>query len=119
MARTNYVNKARKAQGLCMVCRDPNNPINIGDPYKWVKPRYHRKVVAHPNCTIPLSMTSSSKTVAIIEEITHIDRSDLSGVVDSLRSLADTVRQVAEEYQESCDNQREYFPDSEVAEQNE
>lgn len=116
MARTNTVKSARKSQGGCCVCR---KPINIGDPYKWVKPRYRGKIVACPNCTIPLSMTSSSKMVAIYEDVDGLDRTSVESVAEDLHALAETVRGVGEEYQESADNQREYFPDSEVADENE
>lgn len=116
MAKTTLVKSARKAQGGCRVC---GKEINVGDSYKWIKPRYRGKIVACPNCTIPLSMTSSSKMVAIYEDVDALDRSDVGGVGDNLRLLAETVRGVGEEYQESADNQREYFPESEVADENE
>lgn len=116
MARTNIVNKARKDQGNCAVC---HKPINIGDSYKWVKPRYKGKIVACLACTIPLYMTSSSKMVAIYDEIATIDREDTDNAGDSLRGLAETVREIGEEYQTAADSQREVFPDSSVADDNE
>jgi len=116
MARTNLVKKARKAQGNCRVC---GKTINIGDPYKWVKPRYRGKIVACPNCVIPVSMTSSSKMVAVWEAQEALNRDDPESVAEGLRDLAQTAREVGEEYQEACDNQREYFPDAEQAEENE
>ena len=119
MARTNIVKSARKEQGLCRVCRDENKPIGIGDPYKWVKPRFGGKIVAHVDCAIPLSMVSSSKMVAIWEDVDALDRETVEDVADNLHALAGRVRGIGEEYQESADNQREYFPDSEVAEENE
>ena len=119
MARTYFVKKARKAQGLCRVCRDEQRPINAGDPYKWTKPRYMGKIVAHVDCKIPLSMVSSSKLVSIWEAQESFDTSDIESIPESLREFAGTVCEVSEEYQESADNQREYFPDSEVADENE
>jgi len=116
MARTNVVKSARKAQGKCRSC---GKEINVGDPYKWAKPRYRGKVVVCGSCAITASMVSSSKMVAIWEEMEGINSSDVDSLPDSLRTLAETVRQVGEEYQESADNQREYFPNSEQADENE
>ncbi len=115
MAKMNTVKSARKAQ-TCRVC---GKPINVGDPYKWTKPRYKGKIAAHPDCTIPISMTSSSKMVAVWEEQAGLNRTDPESVAEGLRILAQTVREVGEEYQESADNQREYFPDAEQADENE
>lgn len=119
MARTNHVKHARKEQGLCMVCRDESRPLNIGSPYKWVKPRYGRRVVAHPDCAIPMSMVSSSKMAGIYDDVSALNRDGAESVVEGLRGLANTVREVGEEYQEGADNQREYFPDSETADESE
>ena len=116
MARTNFVKSARKPQGNCRSC---GKPINIGDPYKWAKPRYRGKVVVCEVCQITISMTSSSKMVAVWEVISAFDDSDVTSIPEGLRDLAGTAREVGEEYQDSADNQREYFPDSDVAEENE
>ena len=118
MARTNVVKSARKAQGKCRVC---SKEINVGDPYKWAKPRYGSKVVVCSGCQITASMTSSSKLVAVWEaqEALSFSEDDLEAIAADLRSLAETAREVGQEYQDSCDNQREYFPDSETAQENE
>lgn len=107
MARMNFVKSAKKTH-KCRVC---GKEIEVGQPYKWTHPRYRGRVDACPTCEIPISMTSSSKMVAIWEEQKTVDRSD----PDSIKSLAETARGVSEEYQQSCDNQREYFPDAEKA----
>lgn len=112
MTRTNIVQNAKKAHGNCRVC---GKPINEGDSYKWAKPNYGAKVVVCSACTITPRMTSSSKMVTIWQEQEGLDQND----PEAIRSLASTAREVGEEYQESCDNQREFFPDSEVAQENE
>lgn len=116
MARTHIVEKARKSPGVCIGC---HQVINAGEPYKWVHPRYRTKVVAHKGCNIPLSAVSSSKMVAVWEAVEAFDDSEVTSIPDGLRDLANTAREVGEEYQESADNQREYFPDSEMADENE
>lgn len=116
MARLNHVKAARKAQGNCAVC---HQPIGIGEPYKWVHPRYRAKIIAHPNCRIPQSMISSSKMAAVWDAVDEFDDSDVTTLSNRLRDLAQTARNVGEEYQEAADNQREYFSDSPVAEENE
>ena len=121
MARTNFVKAARKEQGSCVVC---GKPINIGDSYKWVHPRYRQRVVACPNCMIPYSLISSSKMAAVWDAQNACSKSvseadSLEDIASELECLAETAREVSEEYQEACDNQREYFPDSEVADENE
>lgn len=122
MARIHIVKNARKPQGKCMVCRQKE--IKVGDPYKWAKPRYKGKIVACINCTIPISMLSSSKMVACWDAqqaITEATKQDFAfeDLASELDMAGQTAREVGEEYQESADNQREYFPDSETADENE
>ena len=57
--------------------------------------------------------------VACWEAQEAISKANVEEVADELRTAAETAREVGGEYQEACDNQREYFPDSEVAEENE
>lgn len=116
MARVQVVKQARKAQGTCKVC---GKIINAGDPYKWAKPRYGARVVVCKDHQITPSMTSSSKMVACWEAQEEIGKASVDGLAEALRDAANTAREVGEEYQEGADNQREYFPDSEVADENE
>lgn len=117
MARVYSVKKARKDQGNCRAC---GKPILRGMAYNYKEPRYGGIIKVHANCPMKHYWGSSSKMVAIWEEIDSITANTIAiEVADALHSLADTVRGVADEYQESCDNQREYFPDSEIAEENE
>ena len=121
MARTYTVKSARKAQGNCRVC---GTPINAGDSYKWAKPRYRGKVVVCSEHQITISMTSSSKMVAIWEAQEDLgkeiaDAGDVENIASALESLAETAREVGEEYQDSAASPREYFPDSSVADENE
>lgn len=121
MPRTNIVQHARKSPGSCQVC---HTPIQVGDPYKWAKPRYRGKVVVCSKCQITPSMVSSSKMTTIYEAQYSVSKeiaeaSDIDTIASSLESFAEEVRGVGQEYQESADNQREYFPDSSVADDNE
>ena len=117
MARTNVVKSARKVQGTCRSCR---KEINIGDGYKWAKPRYGARVVVCGSCQITVSMTSSSKMVAVWEAQESFDTTgNIDDIVSALESLAEVANEVGQEYQEAADNQREYFPDSDVAADNE
>jgi len=50
---------------------------------------------------------------------TAIGQADDSDLAGELRNAAETAREVGEEYQDSADRQREYFPDAEQAEENE
>jgi DNA repair exonuclease SbcCD ATPase subunit len=69
-------------------------------------------------------MVSSSKMTTIYEAQYSVSKeiaeaSDIDTIASSLESFAEEVRGVGQEYQESADNQREYFPDSSVADDNE
>lgn len=117
MARITSVKKAQKDQGKCTVC---GKPITIGMPYKWAHPRYRGRIVACEGCAIPLHMLSGSKMVAIYEAQAEFGKlEDGDDKAQGLRDLAETVREVSGAYQESADNQREYFPESSVADENE
>ncbi len=109
MARLTTVNQNRKERN-CAVCQ---LAILIGDPYKWVHPRYRTRVDAHPACDIPLSMTSSSKMVPIWEGQEAYAKLEGSAAKKAdAEGLAGTIREVGEEYQESAGNIQEHFPDS-------
>ncbi len=119
MARLMIVKAARKPQGNCRVC---GKSIEAGMPYKWTKPRKRGKIAACSTCHITRSMTSSSKMVPLLDALDTFggqEEGDYEGLASDLDSLAEEARNIGEEYQESADNQREYFPDAEVAEQNE
>lgn len=116
MARTNFIKKSRK-EYTCNVCR---KPIHIGEPYKFVEPHYMPLVRAHKSCRIPETMVSSSKMATIIDAVAAIDTSgNPEDISSALNDLAETARLVADEYQEGADNQRQYFPDSEKADESE
>lgn len=116
MARVTTVQKARKDQPNCRAC---GKEIKAGDPYKWCHPRYKAKVVVCMNCQITVSMTSSSRMVPVWEAQTEIAEASLEDLAGALNAGAEVAREVGEEYQEACDNQREYFPDAERAQENE
>lgn len=117
MPRMNHVKAARKSPGICAGC---GKVINAGESYKWAKPRYGAKSVAHEGCNIPISRLSSSKMVAVWEAQEEVGKaSTVDAIAQALHDLATTTREVAEEYQEGADNQREHFPDSPTADENE
>jgi hypothetical protein len=117
MARTHFVKKARKNPGRCIVC---NKEILTGEPYKWVKPRYRSKVVAHQEHTIPLGAISSSKMVPIWEAQAEVEKMEgADEVLEAIKGLAEAAREVAESYQEGIDNEREIFPDNDFSEREE
>ncbi len=116
MARLNTVKHSRQAR-ICRVC---NGDISIGETYNWVHPRYMRRVDAHTTCVIPVSMTSNSKMVAIWSaQEEYAKLTDPMDKKADAEMMAEAIREVAGEYSEAASNQQEYFPDSEVAQENE
>lgn len=114
MARLTTVNHNRKERN-CAVCR---LAILIGDPYKWVHPRYRTRVDAHLACDIPMSMTSSSKMVPIWEgQEAYAKIEVVTDKKADAEMLAGTIREIGEEYCESASNIQEHFPDSEKAQE--
>lgn len=110
MPRTNYVKKARKAQGKCEVC---GKPIAPGDAYKYIEPRYGPKRVRHTTCRDwRPSETSSSKMTTIwaaqeaFGDTTFTDRADIAAAVNE---VAEAARSVGEEYNESAQNIEDGF----------
>jgi len=119
--RINHVQKARKDQGRCGRC---DKEIKVGDPYKWIKPRYGGKKVRCEFCQFrPSEMTSSKMGIVYdaqedaLEEIGKWCDEDAADLQEILNRFAETVREVSEEYQESCDNIRDTFSDSPTADE--
>jgi len=119
--RINHVQKARKDQGKCGVCE---REIKVGDAYKWIKPRYGGKKIRCEFCQFrPSEMTSSKMGIVYdaqedaLEEIGKWCDEDAADLQEILNRFAETVREVSEEYQESCDNIRDTFSDSPTADE--
>lgn len=116
MAKVYTVKKARKDQGNCRTC---GKPILAGMGYRYKEPRYGAPVKVHTDCEMKHWYGSSSKMVAIWEaQDSFSTDGSLEDIVSDLEQLAGTAREVGEEYQEGADNQREFFPESAIADEN-
>lgn len=125
MARINTVQRAKKDQGSCGRC---GKPITPGMPYRWRKPRYGGKSIRCMDSACgfrPSEMTGSAHLQTIYgaqedwqEAYARYTRgeSDIAALADDLESASQAIREEGESYQESADNQGEYFPGSEQVE---
>jgi len=111
MARTHEVKKSQK-QHRCSAC---GQPIEVGQPYKWFKMKLSRggiKKSYHETCTIPPSHRTTSRMGIIWDAQAAVDFSaaeDFDGIRQELETFAETVREVAEEYNESAQNIEDGF----------
>lgn len=111
-------------------CEACGEPINIGDPYKWVAPRAHRatkgiKRNRHATCRgwKPSELTSSPHLATIyaaqedaeegLATISVNSLEDVDEAADSLREIAeqfaDALQEAVESYAESADNIEDGF----------
>lgn len=118
MPRVNYVRAARRDQGSCDNC---STPLLKGQAYRWWKFRYggKRKRCMATSCNpMPWDLTNSPKRQSLYR-LQH-DAAQLGGsrqdVVDGLSGVAEDARNLGEEWRESAEAKREYFPDDETAE---
>jgi len=119
MARINSVKKARKDQGNCIRC---GKEIKAGDAYKWTQRRYGPRLVACSEHSFRESEMTGAKYAAALEgreiaedNIDTFDSRDISDVQTWLDEAGQAAKDVAEEYRESADAQRDSFPESEQA----
>ena len=113
--RVSHVKKAQKDQGTCGGC---GKQVVKGDAYKWAKGRYGPRMVRCDSCYFRQSdLTGSDKlSRAYAAQEDAEDRLSGWGGEDAeeartiLQELAEAVREVGEEYQESADNIMEAFP---------
>lgn len=119
--RVNQVNKARKAQGECGSC---GKKIKVGDPYKWIKKRYGAKQIRCDGCAFRPSDMTSSKMGPIYDHQQEADEAvarwsdeDTMDLRSTMEALANDVREVAAEYEESAENIRESFSESPTADE--
>jgi hypothetical protein len=125
MPRVNHVKKAQKDHGTCRC----GKKLRKGQPYRWWKFRFGGKRVRCMDCKIRPSDLTNSKMGVIwdgqedaSESIVAWDpvHSDVSELGEIATQLAETVREVSEEYMEGVETQREYFPSGNpVMEENE
>lgn len=122
MPRINRVTKSRK-EHTCAQC---GITVRVGEPYKYIEPRYGPKRVHCSSCNFrPSHLTSSDKLKTLYEareELQYVDRfyGDskeeaevfLQELADLLESKMDEVEEVADEYEESASNVDEHFPGS-------
>lgn len=148
MARTNFV-KAYRGQRKCQhktewqVCGKPKpvhseldheftqapltceacrQPINIGDPYKWVAPRAHRaakgiKRNRHTSCPgwKPSELTSSPHLATIYAAQENADKEMAAisiGSVDEAESVVEVLEQIATDFAESIMEAAESYGES-------
>jgi hypothetical protein len=125
--RVNTVKKARKDQGTCPAC---GKEIKAGDSYKWAKGRFTAKKVRCASCNFRQSdLTSSDKLsqVYAAQEGAEDAMAEWSGSPDAdddgseaksiMETLAEAIREVAQEYQESADSIHENFSESSTADE--
>lgn len=126
MARTHYVKKAQKDQGLCMspTCKHESREIKAGESYKHFSIRAYKggrgtKKVYHSDCTVPRSHTTTSAQLGTIYDAQD-DASKALGFLVADETSADTLREIAEGaaqgireagemYGESADNMESGF----------
>lgn len=118
MPRVNVVAKSMKDQGKCGRC---STIITKGMPYKWWKFRYGGRHIRCMNCQIRgselISSDKLSRLASVSEDASDIIaksittpstiddfRSEAESLIDNLRGLINTIREVGEEYGESADN---------------
>jgi len=121
MPRVNTVNKARKAQGTCGRC---GAEINVGDGYRWIKFRHGGKRIRclASECRFRASDLTQSKMSGVYSAQENAEDSigDCESIAD-LKALAEetaeSVREVAQEYQDSADAIHEHFDTSDTADE--
>lgn len=121
MARTTYVEKARKAPGSCMspTCSHAERTIAVGESYKHFSIRSHKgargfKKVYHRDCSVPRSHTTTSSQLGTIYDAQDSGEQAIAALEadpenpESLREIASQVaegiREAGEMYGESSDN---------------
>lgn len=114
MPKIHFVKKARK----------DNPAVKAGAPYYWWKPRYGRKRYSATRPR-PSQLVSSGKLATFLEQQELVDDwftsltrnvrdfADLAEAIQLLEDADGALREVADEYRESADNQAEYFGETE------
>lgn len=118
MARLHKVAKSRK-EWKCCKC---GKPIKKGDPYYhfqfYKRPRNERCMDCRPRRSELIASDKISRVVAAQEEAMDGLMGSGQTVEDAkeiLQEMANEVEEVGQEYQESADSIREYFENSDTA----
>ncbi len=110
MPRVHFVKKARK----------DNPAVQKGQPYYWWKFMYSPKRCSATRPR-PSQLTQSDKLSSYYEAQETVEDIDTQehvlDIVIVLEEVAESVRGIGEEYQESADNIREYFEESDTADE--
>lgn len=123
MPRVTVVKKAQKAQGTCGKC---GKAIEAGDGYRWIKFRHGGRVVRclDSKCSFRDSDLTQSKMSGAYsaredaeDQVGEWDGSDLSDLTSIAEDCAQSIRDVAEEYQSSADSIRDTFSESATADE--
>lgn len=121
--RVTDVAKAMKDAGECGKCGEK---LLKGSAYRWIKPRYGSRRVRcmKPECRFRGSDLASNDTVSQAlaahenaEDALYAldEKADLDDFACILTDLADELDNAKDEFQEKADNIRNYFPDSQQA----
>jgi len=119
--RINKVKKAQKPQGNCGGC---GKPIKKGDGYRWIKFRYGGRRVRcmDTKCVFKDSDLTQSKMSEVYSAretleaaVNDWDGEDAEDLRSALSDAADSVRSVADEYQNSADSIKDRFSESQTA----
>lgn len=116
--RVHYVKNARKAKKK-RTCRC-GHVIQPGESYKWAEPRYGGMKYWCQDHSPKRSELTSSKLGPLYDAQDDFDVSEATSaeeISEALQSVADTAREVAEEYQEGIDNMPEGLQEGDVAQQ--
>lgn len=106
MSRVKTIHNNRKE----LICGNCRQPIPKGAGYRWTKPRYGSRKVRclKPACTFKPSDLSSSKSALVHDAISDARDALLTAeshddIQSILQSVADTAREVGQEYQDASD----------------
>jgi len=117
--RVHYVQKARAAKSP-RKCRRCGHEVEVGEPYKHAEPRFGPRLFWCKDHTPKRSETSSSKLGPVWDAMDEFDPSGYESadeLTSAVQSIADTAREIGEEYQEGIDNMPEGLQEGHVAEE--
>jgi hypothetical protein len=117
--RVHYVKSARKAK-KSRTCRRCSNEVQPGESYKWAEPRYGGILIWCKDHSPKRSELTSSKLGVVYDAQDDFDVSECSSVdeiSEALNTVAETAREVAEEYGESIEAMPEGLQEGHVAEE--
>ncbi len=107
--KLNFVAKARKPQGNCLIC---HGPILAGQSYKWAKPRHGSIRLFCQDCQVlPSHLTANPRLADLYSAQESISAALTEGIhadiLIALRDAITTAEDTRDSYQESLDNMPE------------